>query len=699
MPIKKKTYQYVPLFILFTVCILFADSVKAQAPLVSVSSANFKTYDIIRAGRLGGDQEFYYTSRDVVIKQERTYFYADSISLNKNTGLLEAFGRVHINDADSVHIYTNYLRYKGKERTAFLKGNVKVTDGTSVLTTDQLDYDMNTSIGVYTKGGKLVNGKTVLTSTRGTYYGDTRDVTFSKNVLLEDPQYRITSDSLLYNTSTRIANFVVPTNISSGSDRKIITQDGYYNMDTRQAYFGTRSTIVDSTTTLIADEVAYDDRNGFGEARGNAILRDSAQGIVVIANNIKTNKTESAFLATVNPLAIMAQDGDSTYLAADTIYSGRLTDRVQGINFKNIDSAKDSVVIDSVNYNIAENIDPEIREHIREDLLPENNTAAKNTQSRKDDIKKNDLSQLLNADPQSSPNLQTNSVTDSLPARTDSIVNPANKGKATPSALDYARRSTADSAAVSRTARAGMPDFSLPSATSHEVGEEQEDDKKNRFVEAYYRVRIYNDSLQAVGDSMFFSSQDSIFRLLKNPVVWSNASDQFLQLTGDTIFVHTQNRKPKKIDVWKNALAISQPLVNGRVAENNFYYNQIAGNYLFINFTEGQLDSLQARYNVENVYYLLDEENKYAGVNKQKSEILDIYFKEKQVDKIVSRVDVTGTTFPMGQVDHNSIRLSNYKLHNDLRPKSKYDLFAPEITEQPEPAEAIETQTASAFEK
>ena len=641
-----------------------------QQALVSVQSPDFKVYDIIRAGRLGKNNDYQFAAGNVIIKQDRTYFYGDSISLNTITGIMEAFGRVHINDADSVHIYTNYLRYRGKERTAFLKGNVKVTDGNGVLTTDQLDYDMNTSVGVYKTGGKLVNGQTVLTSTRGTYYGDTRDVTFSRNVVLVDPQYRITTDSLLYNTSTRIADFVVPTVITSGENRRIVTSDGSYNMDTRQAYFGARSTIVDSTTTLIADEVAYDDRNGFGEARGNAILKDSVQGIVVIAKNIKTNKSESAFLATINPFAILEQDGDSTYIASDTIYSGRLTDRIQGVDHKRIGDEEDAPVLDSVNYNVPDNVDQEIRPHMRKELLPENNKSVASQTNAQPPRKP--LTDILNVEKEAVP-------PDSVSSARDTLVNPLDKGKATPSVIDRSL-ATRNDTTLATDARPGIPDFSLPSATMEPVAEETENDNKNRFVEAYYNVRIFNDSLQAVCDSMFYSSQDSIFRLLKEPIVWSNSNDQFLQLTGDTIFVHTLNRKPKKIDVWKNAIAISQPLQNGRPLMNN-YYNQISGNYIFSYFNDGQIDSVQARYNAESIYYLLDEQDKYLGVNQQQSEILDFYFKDKQLEKIVGRMDVKGTTYPMGQVNHTSIRLSGYQLFDELRPKSKYDLFAPAVSE------------------
>jgi hypothetical protein len=41
------------------------------------------------------------------------------------------------------------------------------------------------------------------------------------------------------------------------------------------------------------------------------------------------------------------------------------------------------------------------------------------------------------------------------------------------------------------------------------------DSNSNRFFEAYFNVKVFSDSLQAVGDSLFYSFRDSAFRLFK----------------------------------------------------------------------------------------------------------------------------------------------------------------------------------------
>ncbi len=53
------------------------------------------------------------------------------------------------------------------KKVAYLKGNVKLNDGKGTLTTPDLEYDVDTKIGIYKNGGKVVNNKkTVLNKQR-----------------------------------------------------------------------------------------------------------------------------------------------------------------------------------------------------------------------------------------------------------------------------------------------------------------------------------------------------------------------------------------------------------------------------------------------------------------------------------------------------------------------------------------------------
>lgn len=481
---------------------------------------------------------------NVKVSQGKTLFYADSAVLNQQANTLESFGRVHINDADSIHTYADYLKYLGKEKKAYLKKNVRLTDGKGVLTTDELDYDVNTKIGTYTKGGKVVNGKTVLTSKAASYFGETRDVYFTNKVVLIDPGYKIYTDSLLYNTYNNIATFISPTKIITDK-RTIKTKDGYYDLKKKKAYFGKRPEIEDSSGTIKSNEVAFDDSTGLAEFRGDVVYKgkDTASGFDLIANKVETNSKKGSLLATQAPLLLIKQGKDSVFIRADTLYTAKLSD-----------------------------------------LLKEKKV----------------------------PNLR------------DTI------------------------------------EHSLFSIDGND-----KDSSSDKFFEAYAHVRIFSDSLQAVGDSLFYSLKDSVFRLFKNPVTWSQEN----QITGDTIYLYLKNKQPEKIKVFENALAISDA--------TNGYYNQVAGRTIHAFFIEGKMNFLKCKGSpAQSVYYGVDDYGKFFGVNIASSDVIDMYFKESKPEKVVFRNKLDGIMYPMRQVDHNAIKVKGFQWLNNKRPKSKFEIFS-----------------------
>ena len=79
-------------------------------------------------------------------------------------------------------------------------------------------------------------------------------------------------------------------------------------------------------------------------------------------------------------------------------------------------------------------------------------------------------------------------------------------------------------------------------------------DSSLRYLQIYHHVRIFSDSLQAVADSVYYSGLDSIFRLYTNPVAWAGG----YQVTGDTMFLFTKNKKPERLFVFENSLWLAK---------------------------------------------------------------------------------------------------------------------------------------------
>lgn len=539
-------YFYCFLLAGFLICPMITSGQVIPAPTNPVSSPadTVKTIEILSSRKLellklDDSTRLQVLAGGVRLKQETSLFYCDSCVINSRTNIFEAWGNVHINDADTANVYARHLRYLIDKKIAYLDGAVRLSDGKGELTTPDLVYDMTTNIGTYTHGGKVINKKTVLTSKEGYYYADLRDVYFKNNVLLVDPAYNIKTDSLLYNTESGIARFIAKTVIKDSSGRIIETTDGYYNLNTKRAEFGQNPVVIDGPRRYTAIRMISDDSSHQVQLIGNAVVRDSAQGIILMGGLIVQNTETEKMLATNKPLMIIKQDDDSIYVAADTIFSARLTD---------LYSAKDSIVKDTI----------------------------KGTKV----ITSNDTK-----------------------------------------------------------------------------------DSTNRYFEAYRHVRIFSDSLQAVGDSVFYSFKDSVFRLYQDPIVWAKES----QITGDTILVFTKNKKADRMKVFDNSF-----MVNRLDPE---IYNQIKSSRMDGYFTDGSIDSVRAAGFAECIYYIQDEDSAYTGINESKCDIIDIYFSKEELSRVVFRSSVTGTIWPMRQKTPQEMRLPNFRWLEDRRPKTKFELF------------------------
>ncbi|MFT3934062.1 MAG: OstA-like protein [Chitinophagaceae bacterium] len=325
------------------------DTSSHKAPGDTVSIVNQIHSDRLRFQKIDSVTQLQILAGKVQLQQDNTKFYCDSAVINKHLNILEAFGNVHINDADSVHTYGEYLIYHIDTKTATLKKKVRLTDGKGVLTTDELQYDTKAKTGVYTTGGKIVSGTTTITSKEATYYADLKDVYFKKEVKLRDPKQNVDTDSLLYNTETQIATFITKTYIKDSSGANIETSDGYYDMKQHRATFGKRSIIKDGKgITVTGDDIHTDDSTGITTVRGNAVFIDSVQKVSILANALDADKKKNTFLATQHPLMIIQQDKDSIYISSDTMYSARLRDlKDSAFADLHVDTIKNTTVINA----------------------------------------------------------------------------------------------------------------------------------------------------------------------------------------------------------------------------------------------------------------------------------------------------------------------------------------------------------------
>lgn len=189
-------------------------------------------------------------------------------------------------------------------------------------------------------------------------------------------------------------------------------------------------------------------------------------------------------------------------------------------------------------------------------------------------------------------------------------------------------------------------------------------DSVYRIVQAYRKVRIYREDVQAVCDSLEFNSLDSCMTMFFDPVVWNGPQ----QVLGEVIRVYLNDSTVEWAHVENQALIVEQ------VDTNQF--NQIGGRDVKAYFVNGNIDRSDVTGNVMVVYYYTEEGDSVAyGMNTTECSHLIAFMKERQVDKLYIKDQSNGVFYPITQVPPGKDKLSNFAWLNKLRPLSKYDIM------------------------
>ena len=189
-------------------------------------------------------------------------------------------------------------------------------------------------------------------------------------------------------------------------------------------------------------------------------------------------------------------------------------------------------------------------------------------------------------------------------------------------------------------------------------------DSSIRYFLAFHHVRIFNDSLQAVSDSLHYSTADSTFKLFGEPVVWNDKS----QITGDTLYMFTEKQKPKRLYVFNNGMIINK--------SKDGMYNQVTGRTLNGYFIDGAIDYARVKGSpAESIFYPQDDDSAYIGMNRSSGDIIDIYFVKKELNKVKFVNNVDGVLYPIKDIPADKKELKGFKWLDNRRPKNKLELF------------------------
>lgn len=190
-------------------------------------------------------------------------------------------------------------------------------------------------------------------------------------------------------------------------------------------------------------------------------------------------------------------------------------------------------------------------------------------------------------------------------------------------------------------------------------------DSVYREIHAYNHVRAFRTDIQAVCDSLTYSSKDSCMTMYKDPIVWNLGR----QVLGEVIHAYMNDSTIRYADVIGQALSVEQ-------LPDTIHYNQISAKQLRAYFIDGKVRQTWAVGNVETVYYPIDDsDSTIIGLNNLTTDTLKMYISpERSLEKIwTAKGD--GTLYPLSQAPADKHQLPNFAWFEYIRPTDKDDIF------------------------
>lgn len=272
--------------------------------------------DLLR--RMADHPDAQIVTGNVQFRHDSVYMYCDSACYYDRTSSFEAFGNVRMEQGDTLFLYGDRLYYDGLTQIAQMRENVRMENRTTTLLTDSLNYDRVYGLGYFFDGGTMMDDQNVLTSEWGEYSPQTKQSVFNYNVRLVNPQFTLTSDTLRYNTASKVADIVGPSDIWSDGNH-IWSEKGTYNTVTGKADLYDRSVLTSGERRLTGDTLLYDRTTGVGEAFSRMVMTDTVNRNMMTGEYGYYNELTKSAFATDSAVAVDWSQGDSLYLHADTL--------------------------------------------------------------------------------------------------------------------------------------------------------------------------------------------------------------------------------------------------------------------------------------------------------------------------------------------------------------------------------------------
>ena len=571
-----------------------------------------------------------------------TYLLCDTAIWDVNTNIIDAIGNVQIIQ-DGTCLIGESLKYIVESNLAQFRGS-KVTlmdKDNNMLCTHNLDYNTKDSVATFFGGGSLrsKDGE-IIESLDGTYDSKINLFVFYNSVELFSDSLFAKSTRMEYDSNKNVAYFG-PSTIGWKGDNMLEANGGEYAREREIVTFEKNAYLFSKEQEVWGDKIVYNRRSGDAELYGNIQITDTVQSVLMFADKATYQREPLEIILTQRPAIAMYSEQNGN---RDTIYASA-SDSIRYYTkpFAELDSAAIAAAKARKGVMI---IDPmkEI-EKLRQEKLKEARSGRKEGREENAGNSSTRSSGRSSSRSSSQANIYAGQRAPELPSpqpdeqQQDSI----------PSAGKESMQQV-DSTAI-------LAERELDAQIM------RHDTCTVTFVEAWHNIKLYGKDYQGVCDSLIYTGIDSIARLYIEPVLWSDAKNQFLS---DSIFIQIRNDSLYKADFINNAFIITQ--------EDTVHYNQIKSTEMMAYFKKNDIWRFDALGGASLIFYM-EEDSTYTMINQKECKILSALIKERKIERIRYYDQLKSDLLPIYDLPINKQRLRGFKWLEERRPKSREEVM------------------------
>ena len=643
-----------------------ADEEEKYVRLVKAQSVNIITDADGKAFRKAVDATFLHNG---------TLLICDTAYWRVDENIINAKGNVRLSQ-EGTELTSEKLDYYVNDNLAQFRGGVvQLRDKeNNILRTHFLDYNTADSVAVFSKGASMKDKDgQIIESLDGTYSSKAKLFTFEKDVNMFTDSVFIKTQALDYHTDSQKAVF--RTYIDFWKDDNMLTaSSGWYERNDEIFFFtGDVHGTTDKQETWCDSRYFYRIPNNV-LMKGSIQLQDSLHNTTAVSRYLfYEDSLSTVTLRKEAAVAIVTEDDlsqkDTLYFGADTLvyYTLRHCD-IPKSELANSTARISEIMTDPVG---------EYRKKAAEAAAKAQAEALEKAAGTRPGLKPDAASKKQLADPDAAPEDSPKAPEDAVSAPVDNVaalkdsigVAAYSLGVAVDSvkvALDSVNVAVdslgepKDSLSVTAdSAKVALDSLSV-AADSVSVAV---DTTKYGFAFARGNVKIFRRDIQVRCDSMHYSDLDSIARFYKDPVIWNEENRQYYS---DSLAVLIKKGRVDRASLMSNAFVVTQ--------EDSLLYDQIKSAEIMAFFdSTSALKRFDALGGATAVFFLR-ENDRLATVNKVESKMLSGNFVKGNIDRIYYYDSPKNDAYPVVQFPQQERYLKGFRWIPELRPTGKQDI-------------------------